>query len=91
MDAKEARELFSRISIKLALTCAYNPEGNGKSERGHPPIIKALDKACKGKMGEWPRLLPYALWADRTFHVGTQPTLLASDHTLFLQAYILSH
>ena len=68
LDADEAREFFSRIGIKLALTCAYNPEGNGKSERGHPPIIKALAKACKGKMGEWPRLLPYALWADHTTH-----------------------
>ena len=37
LDAEEAREFFSRIGIKLALTCAYNPEGNGKSERGHPP------------------------------------------------------
>ena len=68
LDVEEAREFFSMIGIKLALTCAYNPKGNGKSERGHPPIIKALAKACRGKMREWPRLLPYALWADRTTH-----------------------
>ena len=52
LDAKEAREFFSRLGIKLSLTTAYNPEGNGKSERGHPPIIKALAKACEGRVGE---------------------------------------
>ena len=46
LDAEEAREFFGQIGIKLALTTAYNPEGNGKSERGHPPIVKALAKAC---------------------------------------------
>jgi hypothetical protein len=35
--------------VRLRLTTAYNPEANGKSERGHPPIINALVKACKGK------------------------------------------
>ena len=32
LDADEAREFFSCIGVKLALTTAYNPEGNGKSE-----------------------------------------------------------
>ena len=48
LDADEAREFFDQIGVKLALTTAYNPEGNGKSERGHPPIVKALAKACEG-------------------------------------------
>lgn len=68
LDAREAREFFERMGIKLALTTAYNPEGNGKSERGHAPIVKALVKACNGKVSDWPRLLPFALWADRTTH-----------------------
>ena len=34
-------------------------------------MVKALAKACDGKMGNWPRLLPYALWADRTTHSTT--------------------
>ena len=79
LDAAEAREFFSRLGIKLSLTTAYNPEGNGKSERGHPPIIKALAKACEGRVSEWPKLLPYALWADRTTHssvTGYMPTEL---------------
>ena len=27
----------------------YNPDTNGKVERGHSPIVKALAKACDGK------------------------------------------
>ena len=68
LDAKEARDFFGKLGVKLALTTAYNPEANGKSERGHSPIVKALVKACKGKVFDWPRLLPFALWADRTTH-----------------------
>jgi hypothetical protein len=68
LDAQEAEELFDRLGIKLSLTTAYNPEANGKVERGHGPIVKALVRACDGQVGNWPRLLPYALWADRTTH-----------------------
>jgi hypothetical protein len=68
LDAKEAREFFSRMVVKLSLPMAYNPTANRKVERGHGPIVKALVKACHGKIGEWPRLLPFALWADRTTH-----------------------
>ena len=25
-----------------------------------------MAKACRGKVGDWPKLLPYALWADCT-------------------------
>ena len=52
LDADEAHEFFSQIGVKLALTKAYNLEANGKSKRGHPPIIKALAKACGGKVGD---------------------------------------
>ena len=71
LDANEAKELFSRIGVKLSLTMAYSPDANGKVERGHSSIVKALAKACDRKMGNWPRLLPYALWADRTTHSTT--------------------
>ena len=50
------------------LTTAYNLEANGKIEHGHGPIVKALVRACDGKVENWPQLLPYALWADRTTH-----------------------
>ena len=79
LDAAEARDFFERYSVRLKLTTAYNPEANGKSERGHPPIINALVKACRGKPKLWPKLLPFALWADRTTHstvTGYMPTEL---------------
>lgn len=91
LDAAEARSFFQRYGVKLRLTTAYNPEANGKSERGHPPIINALVKACKGKPKQWPRLLPFALWADRTTHstvtgympielmLGQKPIMPAED------------
>ena len=79
LDAREATELFERLGVKLSLTTAYNPEANGKIERGHGPIVKAIVRACNGRVGNWPRLLPYALWADRTTHssvTGYMPTEL---------------
>ncbi|KAL3679385.1 hypothetical protein R1sor_022341 [Riccia sorocarpa] len=79
LDTVEARQFFDRYGVKLKLTTSYNPEGNGKSERGHPPIVQALVKACKGKPKRWPQLLPFALWADRTTHstvTGYMPTEL---------------
>ena len=41
LDAEEAEELFHRLGVKLSLTTAYNPEANGKVERGHGPIVRA--------------------------------------------------
>ncbi|KAL3698024.1 hypothetical protein R1sor_012100 [Riccia sorocarpa] len=42
LDSEEARVFFRHYCVKLELTSAYNPEGIGKSERGHPPIVHAL-------------------------------------------------
>ncbi|KAL3699107.1 hypothetical protein R1sor_017129 [Riccia sorocarpa] len=71
LNAEEARTFFRRYGVDLKLTTAMNPEGIGKSERGHPPIVHALVKACDGKPKQWPRLLPFALWADRSTHCTT--------------------
>ena len=68
LDANDAREFCERFGIRLKLTTAWNPEGNGKIERGHLLIVQALVKACDGNVGIWPRLLPFALWAHRTTH-----------------------
>ena len=54
LDAQEAEELFDRLGVKLSLTTTYNPEANGKVERGHGPIVKALVRACGGQVGNWP-------------------------------------
>ena len=61
LDSDAARMFFQRFGIQLTLTTAYNPEGNGKVERGHGPIVKALVKACDGRISMWPDMLPYAL------------------------------
>ena len=40
-------------------------------------------KACKGKANLWPKLLPFALWADRTTHssvTGYMPIELMHGH-----------
>ena len=42
LDAQEAKELFDRLGVKLSLPKTYNPEANGKFERGHGSIVKAL-------------------------------------------------
>jgi transposase InsO family protein len=48
LDAQEAEELFDRLGVKLSLTTAYNSEANGKVERRHGPIVKALVRVCEG-------------------------------------------
>ena len=61
LDAEEAEELFDRLGVKLSRTTAYNPEANGKIKWGHGAIIKAIVRACEGRVGNWPRLLPYTV------------------------------
>ena len=83
LDAIEVREFFNRYGVRLKLTIAYNLEANGKIERGHPPIIQALVKACRERPNIWPKLLPFALWADRTTHstvTGYMPVELMHGH-----------
>ena len=46
LDAQEAGELFDRLGVNLSLTTTYCPETNGKVERGHKPIVKAIIRAC---------------------------------------------
>jgi hypothetical protein len=68
LDANKVREFFSEMEIKLSFTTTYNPDANEKLEHGHGPIVKALVKVCHGRIGEWPHVLPFALWADKTTH-----------------------
>ena len=37
----------------LTLKTTYNPEANGKIQRGHSPIVKELAKACDGRVKGW--------------------------------------
>ena len=68
LDAQGVEELFERLGVKLSLSIVYNPEANGKAERGHGPIVKVLVRVCGGRVRNWPRLLPFALWVERTTH-----------------------
>ena len=91
LDAVKATSIFERYGVRLRLTTAYNPEVNGKSKQGHPPIINVLVKACKEKPKQWLRLQPFALWTDRTTHstvtgympieliLGQKPIMPAED------------
>ena len=65
---KKRRSFFGNLGIKFRLTTAYNREANGKSEHRHGPIVIALVKSCDGKENDWPKLLSFALWDDRTTH-----------------------
>ena len=42
LNSNKAREFFVRHGVRLILTTRYNPKANGKIERGHSPIVKAL-------------------------------------------------
>jgi hypothetical protein len=69
LDSDEAKNFFAKLHVRLSLTMAYKLEANGKIERGHNLIIKALVKALyDGRVRSWLHMLPYALWADRTTH-----------------------
>jgi hypothetical protein len=68
LDNGRSRSFFHKHGVRLTLTSAYNPEANGKIERGHSLIVKALIKSCDEIFEDWSKLLPYALWADRTTH-----------------------
>ena len=77
LDSDKARGFFAKHGVQLTLTTTYNPEANGKIERGHSLIVKALAKACDGRVKDWPQMLPYALWADRTTHSSVTGYMLA--------------
>ena len=83
LESHKATDFFKRFNIKLKLTTAYNPEANGKSERGHPPIVNALIKSCDGEAYWWPDKLPLALLADRltcNSVTGRTPAELVCGH-----------
>ena len=58
--------MFDRLGVKISLMKAYNREANGKVERGHGPIVKAIVRTYDGRVGNFPRLLQYLLWTDHS-------------------------
>jgi hypothetical protein len=62
---KAFRELLKRLRIPHIRITPYNHHANGVVERGHFVIREALVKTCKGKITDWPKLLPQVMFADR--------------------------
>ncbi|CAM6086034.1 unnamed protein product [Calypogeia fissa] len=88
LHSEEATKFFERFTIKVKLTTAYNPEGNGKIERGHPSIVNVLVKSCQGRTSQWLNLLPFALladWMTCTTIIGVAPVELISGHLPLMQ------
>ena len=88
LNSDEVKELFAKHGVRLTLTTTNNPEANEKIKRGHSPIIKALAKACDGRVKIWPQMLPYALWADRSTHssvTGYMPAELMTGQALAMR------
>ena len=87
LDAQEVEELFHRLGVQLSFTTVYTPVANGKVECGHEQIVKPLVRACDRRIENWPRLLPYALWADQTTHslvTGYMPVELMFGQKLII-------
>lgn len=55
-------------TLDFTQTTTYNLEGNNKNECRHSLIVKAVVKACKVKIFNWPKLLSIALWVDCTIY-----------------------
>jgi hypothetical protein len=50
--------------IDRKLVSAYHPQGNGLVERGHQPVVDALQKISTTPW-DWPNHLHWVLWAER--------------------------
>ena len=68
IHANDATQLFEQLGVKLSFTVAYNLDADGKIQYEHNPKVKVIVKSSEGRVGYWPRLLPYALWVVRITH-----------------------
>jgi hypothetical protein len=71
LDAAEARSFFERHGVRLRLITAYNLKLTARVSKGilqSSMHLFSLVNACKGKLKQWPRLLPFVLWAEKTIY-----------------------
>lgn len=61
----EFAQIVKEFNVHHIRISAYNSQANGVVERGHFNIREMLVKMCQGNIGQWPSLLPAALYADR--------------------------
>ena len=69
------------------LTTTYNLKANGNIKQDHSPIVKALAKACDGRVMNLSQMLQYVLWADHTRHssvTGYMPGELMTRQALVM-------
>ena len=57
--------LKEKYGIRGIQISPYNSQANGKIERGHFDLRKALFNSCNGETRKWYSMLHYVLWADR--------------------------
>lgn len=74
-------KLLKRMKIPQIRISPYNSKANGVVERGHFTIREAIVKACKGKLQNWPDMVPIAFFADR----------IATSEATGYSAYYLLH
>lgn len=58
------KRLLERYGIDRKVVSAYHPQANGLVERGHQPVVDALQKISETPK-DWPGHLHAVLWADR--------------------------
>jgi len=57
--------LVDKYGIRHIRISAYNSQVNGIVKRQHCTIQDSIFKACNGKDSRWPKVAPFAFWADR--------------------------
>ena len=73
--------LEQRFGIRHIRISAYNSRANGIVERQHRTIRESIVKACEGNPSKWPKVAPYAFWADRA------TTRKSTGHSPFYMAH----
>jgi len=56
--------LADKYGIRHIRISAYNSQANSIVERQHRTIRDSIFKACDGKDSRWPKVAPFAFWAD---------------------------
>ncbi|CAL2245634.1 unnamed protein product [Prunus armeniaca] len=67
-DYSRFRHLYSRFNISIFFASPAHPQSNGQVEAMNKIIKKTLKKKLGAAKGNWPAILPEALWAINTYY-----------------------